>query len=35
MNETLTLDLIFVNKLETGIPVEFDSIASKMLIEKM
>ncbi|PQJ21586.1 isoleucine--tRNA ligase [Tenacibaculum sp. SG-28] len=33
--ETLTNELVFVNKLESGIAIEFDTIKSKMLIEKV
>ncbi len=33
--ETLTNELVFVNKLENGIAIEFDTIKSKMLIEKV
>ena len=35
MNETLTKELVFVDELNTGTPVEFESIKSKLLIEKM
>ena len=35
MNETLTEELVFVNELNTGTPIEFESIKSKLLIEKM
>jgi isoleucyl-tRNA synthetase len=35
MNETLTEELVFVDELNTGTPIEFESIKSKLLIEKM
>ena len=35
MNETLTNELVFVDKLENGTEIEFDTIKSKMLIQKM
>ncbi|WP_159946451.1 isoleucine--tRNA ligase [Polaribacter septentrionalilitoris] len=35
MSETLTKDLVFVDELTNGTEVEFDTIKSKILIEKM
>ncbi|MAD97701.1 MAG: isoleucine--tRNA ligase [Flavobacteriaceae bacterium] len=35
MNETLTEELVFVDALNTGTEIEFESIKSKLLIEKM
>ena len=35
MTETLTEELVFVDVLESGIDIEFDSIKSRLLIEKM
>ena len=35
MNETLTSKLVFVDALENGTEIEFDTIKSKMLIQKM
>jgi isoleucyl-tRNA synthetase len=34
MSETLTIELVFVDELENGLEVEFDTIISKILIEK-
>jgi isoleucyl-tRNA synthetase len=35
MSETLTQELVFVDELTVGTPIEFDSIVSKIVIEKM
>ena len=35
MSETLTNELVFVDELENGTEIEFDTIKSKILIEKM
>jgi isoleucyl-tRNA synthetase len=35
MSETLTEELVFVDELENGTEIEFDTIKSKLLIEKM
>ncbi len=35
MSETLTEDLVFVNELNNGTEIEFDTIKSRILIEKM
>jgi len=35
MNETLTKELVFVNELINGTEIEFDTIKSRILIEKM
>ena len=35
MTETLTYELVFVDELNNGTPIEFESIKSKLLIEKM
>ena len=35
MSETLTLELLFIDELTNGTVVEFDTIKSKILIEKI
>ena len=35
MSETLTLKLVFIDELINGVEVEFDTIKSKILIEKI
>lgn len=35
MSETLTQELVFVDELNIGTPIEFDNIVSKIVIEKM
>ena len=35
MSETLTNELVFVDELEDGTEIEFDTIISKILIEKV
>jgi isoleucyl-tRNA synthetase len=35
MSETLTQELVFVDELKDGTEIEFDTIKSKILIEKM
>ena len=35
MSETLTSELVFVDTLENGTEIEFDTIISKILIEKV
>ena len=35
MSETLTQELVFVDELKNGTEIEFDTIKSKILIEKM
>lgn len=35
MSETLTKELVFVDQLDNGIEIAFDTIKSKMLIEKI
>ena len=35
MSETLTLELVFIDELTNGTVVEFDTIKSKILIEKI
>jgi isoleucyl-tRNA synthetase len=35
MSETLTSEMVFVDELTDGTPIEFDSITSKILIQKM
>ena len=34
MSETLTKELVFVDELKDGTEIEFDTIISKILIEK-
>ena len=35
MSETLTNEMVFVEELENGTEIEFDTIKSKILIEKI